>query len=114
MRGVGIHNYVTVTLAVLGTNKAGQDPGEMFKKYPGRSPLLHFKDMHTKQEPFCDVIKDDVREGGACVIDFNTLWKSKDIAGAKYLFGEHHYQGNGKTFDTLDTRLSNITTKIVV
>lgn len=34
------------------------------------------------------------------VIDFKTIWKSKDIAGAKYLFVEDDNQGNGKTFET--------------
>jgi len=107
-------NYLTMELDMFWANKAGQDPVEMFKKYPGRFQLLHFKDMHTKQEPFFDVIKDDVCEVGAGVIDFKTIWKSKDIAGAKYLFVEDDNQGNGKTFETLETSISNITTKILV
>lgn len=58
-------NYVTMELDLFWANKTSQDPVEMFKEYPGRFQLLHFKDMHTKQEPFFDVIKDDVCEVSA-------------------------------------------------
>lgn len=107
-------DLITMELDLFWANKAGQDPVAMFNKYPGRFQLLHFKDMHHKQDPFFDVIKDDVCEVGAGVIDFKTILKSKDIAGMKYFFVEDDNQGNGKTFETLETSISNITTKILV
>lgn len=105
---------VTMELDLFWVNKAGQDPVEMFKKYPGRFQLFHLKDMHTKQEPFYDVIKDDVCEVGAGVIDFKAILAAKDIAGMKYTFVEDDNQGNGKTFETLETSISNLTAKILV
>jgi hypothetical protein len=70
--------------------------------------------MHTKQEPFYDVIKDDVCEVGAGVIDFKAILAAKEVAGMKHFFVEDDNQGNGKTFETLETSISNITTKILV
>jgi len=107
-------NYVTMEIDLFWVNKAGQDPVEMFKKYPGRFQLFHLKDMHTKQDAFYDVIKDDVCEVGAGVIDFKAILAAKDVAGMKHFFVEDDNQGNGKTFETLETSISNITTKILV
>jgi len=106
--------YVTMELDLFWATKAGQDPIEMFKKYPGRFQLLHFKDMKTKQAPFFDVIKDDVCSVGVGVIDFKAIYKAKDIAGAKYLFVEDDNQGNGKPFEAIEISINNITTKILV
>lgn len=107
-------DLVTMEIDLFWVNKAGQDPVEMFKKYPGRFQLFHFKDMRTKQDPFYDVIKDDVCSVGAGVIDFKTILASKEIAGMKYLFVEDDNQGNGKTFEELEVSINNITTKILV
>ena len=105
---------ITMEIDLFWVNKAGQDPVEMFKKYPGRFQLFHMKDMHTKQEPFFNVNKDDVSPVGAGVIDFKTILASKETAGMKYMFVEDDNQGNGKTFETLETSISNLTTKILV
>jgi sugar phosphate isomerase/epimerase len=107
-------DLVTMEIDLFWVSKAGQDPIEMFKKYPGRFQLFHLKDMHTKQAPFYDVIKDDVCEVGAGVIDFKAIIAAKDIAGMKHFFVEDDNQGNGKTFETLETSINNITTKILV
>jgi len=107
-------DLVTMEIDLFWVSKAGQDPIEMFKKYPGRFQLFHLKDMHTKQAPFYDVIKDDVCEVGAGVIDFKAIMAAKKIAGMKHFFVEDDNQGNGKTFETLETSINNITTKILV
>ena len=107
-------DLITMELDLFWISKAGQDPIEMFNKYPGRFQLLHFKDMKTKQAPFFEVIKDDVCSVGEGVIDFKKIWASKDVAGAKYLFVEDDNQGNGKPFEGIDTSIKNITTKILV
>jgi len=107
-------DLITMEIDLFWANKAGQNPVEMFKKYPGRFQLFHMKDMHTKQDPFFDVIKDDVCSVGAGVIDFKTILASKDIAGMKHLFVEDDNQGNGKTFEELEISINNLTTKILL
>jgi sugar phosphate isomerase/epimerase len=106
-------DLITMELDLFWASKAGQDPIAMFKKYPGRFQLIHFKDMRTNQPPFFDVIKDDVCNVGDGVIDFKKIWAAKDIAGAKYLFVEDDNQGNGKPFEAIETSIRNITTKIL-
>jgi sugar phosphate isomerase/epimerase len=106
-------DLITMELDLFWASKAGQDPASMFKKYPGRFQLLHFKDMLTNQPPFFEVIKDDICSVGAGVIDFKKILESKDIAGMKYLFVEDDNQGNGKPFEGIDTSIKNITTKIL-
>ncbi len=104
---------ITMELDLFWASKAGQDPIAMFKKYPGRFQLLHFKDMHTNQPPFFDVIKDDICSVGEGVIDFKKIWAAKESAGAKYLFVEDDNQGNGKPFEGIETSIKNITTKVL-
>ena len=94
--------------------KAGQDPVEMFNKYPGRFQLFHFKDMAEKSAPFYDVIKDDITSVGAGVIDFKRILAAKEIAGTKYTFVEDDNQGNGLPFEALETSINNLTTKILI
>ena len=106
-------DLITMELDLFWATKAGQDPIAMFKKYPGRFKLLHFKDMHTKQPPFFDVIKDDICSVGAGVIDFKKIWASREVAGAKYLFVEDDNQGNGKPIEGIETSINNITSKIL-
>ncbi len=106
-------DLVTMELDLFWASKAGQDPVAMFKKYPGRFQLLHFKDMLTNQPPFYEVIKDDICSVGAGVIDFKKILESKEIAGTKYLFVEDDNQGNGKPFEGIDTSIKNLTTKIL-
>lgn len=104
---------ITMELDLYWVTKAGQDPVEMFKKYPGRFQLLHFKDMAKRSAPFYEVIKDDITSVGSGLIDFKRIWKSHDIAGTKYFFVEDDNQGNGKPFKGIETSIKNITTKIL-
>lgn len=106
--------YITMELDLFWANKAGQDPIAMFQKYPGRFQLLHFKDMAHKQDPFFDVIKDDITTVGSGVIDFKAILAAKETAGMKYLFVEDDNQGNGQTFESLEVSINNLTTKILV
>lgn len=107
-------DLITMEIDMFWVSKAGQDPVEMFNKYPGRFQLFHFKDMFTKEEPFYEVIKDDISPVGEGVIDFKRIMEAKDVAGMKYLFVEDDNQGNGKPFEALEKSISNITTKILV
>jgi len=107
-------NLITMEIDLFWASKAGQDIVAMFNKYPGRFQLFHMKDMRTVQDPFFDVIKDDLCSVGAGVIDFKSILAAKDIAGMKHLFVEDDNQGNGKTFEELEVSINNLTTKILV
>jgi sugar phosphate isomerase/epimerase len=107
---------VTIELDLFWTTKAGQNPVDIFKKYPGRFQLLHMKDMFTKEAPFftTDGVK-DFAPVGAGVIDFKTILASKDIAGAKYLVVEQDNRGGEPTpLEDIKTSITNIKTKILV
>ncbi len=106
-------DLITMELDLYWTSKAGYDPVALFNKYPGRFQLLHFKDMKTKQDPYFDVIKDDICSVGEGLIDFKTILAAKDIAGVKYTFVEDDNQGNGKPFEAVETSIKNLTTKIL-
>ena len=106
-------DLITMELDLFWASKAGQDPVEMFKKYPGRFQLLHMKDMHHNQAPFYEVVKDDICSVGEGVIDFKKILAAKQTAGAKYIFVEDDNQGNGKPFEGIDTSIKNLTTKIL-
>ncbi len=106
-------DLVTMELDLFWASKAGQDPVEMFNKYPGRFQLLHMKDMRTNEEPFYNVYKEDVCSVGEGVIDFKRILTSKETAGTKYLFVEDDNQGNGKPFEGIETSIVNLTTKIL-
>ncbi|MGE0018722.1 MAG: sugar phosphate isomerase/epimerase family protein [Draconibacterium sp.] len=107
-------NLITMELDMYWATKAGQDPVEMFNKYPGRFQLFHFKDMAQQSAPFYDVIKDDITSVGTGLIDFKRIYAARETAGMKYLFVEDDNQGNGKPFEALEISISNITTKILV
>ncbi len=106
-------NLITMEIDLFWVSKAGQDPIEMFNKYPGRFQLFHMKDMHTRQDPFFEVNKDDVCSVGEGVIDFKRILAAKEVAGMKYLFVEDDNQGNGKPFEGIETSINNITSKIL-
>jgi len=107
-------DLITMEIDLFWVNKAGQDPLEMFEKYPGRFQLFHLKDMYTHEEPFFDVTKDDISAVGAGVIDFKRILAAKEVAGMKHFFVEDDNQGNGRPFEALETSISNLTTKILV
>lgn len=107
-------SLITMELDMYWATKAGQDPVEMFNKYPGRFQLFHFKDMAEKSEPFYDVIKDDITSVGSGLIDFKRIYAARETAGMKYMFVEDDNQGNGKPFEAVETSINNLTTKILV
>jgi len=107
-------DLITMELDMYWATKAGQDPVEMFNKYPGRFQLFHYKDMSQQSAPFYDVIKDDITSVGAGLIDFKRIQAAKETAGMKYMFVEDDNQGMGKPFEAVDLSITNLTTKILV
>jgi sugar phosphate isomerase/epimerase len=106
-------DLITMELDCYWATKAGQNPVEMFNKYPGRFQLLHFKDAAEKSEPYFDVVKDDITSVGSGTIDFKSIYAARETAGMKYLFVEDDNQGNGFPFKGIETSITNITTKIL-
>ncbi|HEX2969070.1 MAG TPA: TIM barrel protein [Bacteroidales bacterium] len=102
-------DLVTMELDLFWTTKAGQDPVEIFKKYPGRFELLHCKDMYTKQDPFFDTVGvNDFAPVGAGVLDFNRIFEAKKTAGAKWFVVEQDLSRDGKPFDDVKTSIDNL------
>ena len=106
-------DLITMEIDLYWATKAGQDPVEMFNKYPGRFQLFHLKDMYEETEPYFDVIKDDIAPVGSGKIDFKRILAAKDVAGMKYFFVEDDNQGNGKPFEGIQTSINNITGNIL-
>jgi sugar phosphate isomerase/epimerase len=106
-------DLITMEIDLFWASKAGQDPIEMFNKYPGRFQLFHLKDMSTNEAPFYDVIKDDICEVGEGVIDFKRILEAKKVAGMKYMFVEDDNQGNGRPFEAIGTSINNIENDIL-
>jgi len=106
-------DLITMELDMYWATKAGQDPVEMFNKYPGRFQLFHFKDGSKKTDPYFTVEKDDITSVGSGYIDFNRIYEARKKAGMKYLFVEDDNQGNGLPFEGINTSIDNITANIL-
>jgi sugar phosphate isomerase/epimerase len=107
-------DLITMELDLFWTIKAGQNPVELFKKYPGRFQLFHMKDMYTKEAPFFKTASSDFAPVGAGVINFKEILAAKKIAGMKYMIVEQDSTKDGKPFDAIQTSITNLTTKILV
>ncbi len=72
-------DLVTMELDLFWATKAGQNPVEMFKKYPGRFQLFHMKDMYTKQPPFYTTTGvTDFAPVGEGLINFREILAARD------------------------------------
>jgi len=108
-------DLVTMEIDLFWTTKAGQNPVEIFKKYPGRFQLFHMKDMYTKEAPYFTTDgEDDFAPVGDGVINFKEILAAKDIAGMKYMVVEQDRTKDNKPFDAIKTSITNLTTKILV
>jgi sugar phosphate isomerase/epimerase len=106
---------VTMELDLFWTTKAGQNPVDLFKRYPGRFQLFHMKDMFTNEAPFytTDGVV-DFAPVGAGVMNFKEILDAREIAGVKYLIVEQDSTKDGLPFDALKTSITNLKTKILV
>jgi len=107
-------DLITMEIDLYWVTKAGQDPVEMFNKYPGRFQLWHFKDMFKETEPYFDVIKEDIAPVGEGLIDFKRIYAAREKAGMKHFFVEDDNQGNGMPFEGIGSSISNLTGDILV
>ena len=107
-------SLVTMELDLFWAIKAGQDPVEMFRKYPGRFQLFHMKDMLTAGEKFYVPSSHDFAPVGAGVTDFKRILASKDVAGLKYIIVEQDSAKDGRPFDAIGTSINNLVNEIMV
>ena len=103
------NDLVTMELDLFWAVKAGQNPVEMFHKYPGRFQLFHMKDMFTRETPFFTPDTDDFAPVGAGILDFKEILNFKEMAGFKYMFVEQDSTKDGKPFDSIQISISNLT-----
>jgi sugar phosphate isomerase/epimerase len=108
-------DLVTMEIDLFWTTKAGQNPVDIFKKYPGRFQLFHMKDMYTKEAPYYTTVgEDDFAPVGDGVINFKEILAAKDIAGMKYMVVEQDADKDGLPFEAIKKSITNLTTKILV
>lgn len=101
-------DLVTMEFDIYWAIKAGQDPVEVFKKYPGRFQLWHLKDMTKQNGPYFDLTRDDITSVGSGLIDYKRIFAAAKAAGMKYFIVEDDNQGNGKPFEGIKTSINNI------
>lgn len=75
------NNLVFCELDLYWVKKGGADPLEVMKKYPGRFPVLHVKDMAPGEAQ-------DFECPGSGIIDFPSLFREADLQGIKHYFVE--------------------------
>lgn len=107
-------DLMTMELDLFWATKAGINPVELFKKYPGRFQLFHMKDMFTKEAPFYKTETSDFAPVGEGVINFKEILAAKNTAGLKYMIVEQDSSKDGLQFDHIKTSITNLTTKILV
>jgi len=79
--------------------KAGLDPVELFKQYPGRFPLWHVKDMDKSDKSFAEV--------GTGSIDFKKIFAARKTAGLTNFFVEQDVSKR-PVFDAITTSYKNV------
>jgi len=106
---------VTMELDLFWTTKAGQNPVEIFNKFPGRFQLFHMKDMWTNEPAFftTDGVK-DFAPVGAGVLNFKPILDARETAGMKYLVVEQDQSRDGDPFADIAISINNLKTKILV
>jgi sugar phosphate isomerase/epimerase len=107
-------DLVTMELDMFWATKAGHNPVDIIKKYPGWFQLFHMKDMFTKEEPFFTTGNvTDFAPVGEGLIDFRDILSVKDIAGMKYMIVEQDSTKDGLPFDAIQKSINNLITNIL-
>lgn len=102
-------DLITMEIDLFWLSKAGQNPIELFNKYPGRFEIFHLKDGYTNETPFFEPKSVDMAPVGAGTINFKEILAAKDVAGMKYMIVEQDC-----SFTDIKTSLDNLTSKILV
>lgn len=86
-------SLVTFEMDLYWVTKAGHNPIDIYKKYPGRFQLWHVKDMVKTEDMFFAPV-------GSGRIDFASIFAEKKTAGMKYFFVE---QDSFKELDSFES-----------
>jgi sugar phosphate isomerase/epimerase len=94
---------VKVELDLCWATSTGQDPVAIFRKYPGRFPMVHVKGLKKvpalkASAPIADVLP-DVCDVGATgdVVDWKGIFAQSSLAGIRYSFVEHDQPADALT-----------------
>jgi sugar phosphate isomerase/epimerase len=108
-------DLVTMELDTFWVSKAGHNPVDIIKKYPGRFQIYHLKDMFTREAPyFTTAGVTDFAPVGEGVINFSEIMDVKDIAGMKFIIVEQDSTKDNNPFGAIQKSFTNLTTKILV
>ena len=88
-----IPELVTIELDLYWIARAGYDPAEYMKQYPGRFELWHVKDMVKSEDMFFAPV-------GTGRMNFESIFAAKEVAGMKQFFVE---QDSFKDLDSLES-----------
>lgn len=80
--------YVSCQLDLYWVKKGNTEPVGLFKKYPGRFPLVHVKDMDSTKEKSITCV-------GNGVINFSNILKYHSVGGIKHCIIEHEKNNAG-------------------
>lgn len=97
---------VIMELDIYWATRAGQNPIDIFKKYPGRIQLWHVKDMENSADKFFAPV-------GTGIIDYKEIFKYQDTSGMKYYFVEQDNTRDQKPFEAIETSINNLKNKIL-
>lgn len=97
--------FVGFELDLYWAKKAGFEPLDLFKKYPGRFPLWHVKDMDKTSKRF-------FTEVGSGIIDFPGIFSHARQSGMKYFFVEQD-ECPGSPFDSIEKSIGYLKEHIV-
>lgn len=78
-------NLMTLTMDFYHISKAGKDPLDYFRKYPGRFSQWHIKDRG---------VNGDMVDAGTGLVDFPAAFAMADIAGLRHIYMEDRRQRN--------------------
>ncbi|MGR3809746.1 sugar phosphate isomerase/epimerase family protein [Jiulongibacter sp. NS-SX5] len=95
-------DLVKIELDLYWIIKAGFDPLQYFKKYPGRFPLWHVKDMEAKTG--------DITEIGNGVIDFDRIFAARELAGLETWFVEQDVT-KGEMYESITSSFNYLVKK---
>ena len=99
-------NLVNFELDLYWAVRSGNDPIALFKKYPGRFPMWHVKDM-DKAKPEWNT------EIGKGSIDFKSIFAEAKLSGMKHFFVEHETNYNPTPIESIKTSYDYIKANLI-
>jgi sugar phosphate isomerase/epimerase len=92
---------VKVEMDTFWVKKAGEDPAAYLRKYPGRVPIVHLKDMTAGENPtFAEV--------GEGIIDYPPLFEAAQVAGTLYYVVEQDRCENHPPLESVRISFENL------